>query len=134
MTDETSFQMSQGYDVVPPRPGRAYPILCEEWDYLKTQIQSISTNFGFYHTIGSLLVGSAISTLVAILSGGFPVTEGGNNTSLIIAWSVVAVTAVTGGICLFFAHESRTISEKKASEVITQMELIEKRYESGDNG
>ena len=128
MSEDNSFQMSQGYDVIPPNPGRAYPILCGEWEYLKTQIKGIKTKFDWYYTIGSLLLGAAISTLIAILTGAFSQENSANPQSLIIAWAVVVATGLIGIISLYFANESRKIAEKKADEVITQMELIEQRY------
>jgi hypothetical protein len=130
MTEETSFHMSQGYDVVPPKPGKAYPILCDEWKYLKGQIESIKTSFGLYHTVGSLLLGAALSTLITIFAGSFDTTNGGSEK--VVAWAVVITTAAIGSVCLYFASESRAVSEKKATEVITQMNLIEQRYEQGN--
>ncbi|MBI4681027.1 MAG: hypothetical protein HY753_07470 [Nitrospirae bacterium] len=72
MTEKSSIQMSQDYDVLPPKTGKAYPILCEEWDYLKKNVGSISEKPNIYHTIGSVLLGAFISTLIAILTGTFP--------------------------------------------------------------
>ena len=127
--NDDSFKMSQGYDVIQPKPGRAYPILCTEWEYIKTQIKSIKTSFGWYYTGGSLLLGAAISTLIAILTGAFNPVDDTNNVSLIIALSVVTSTGFIGMISLYFANESKEVAEKKAAEVVTQMELIEQRYE-----
>jgi len=33
MNKKYSIQVSQGYDIIPPKTGKAYPILCEEWNY-----------------------------------------------------------------------------------------------------
>lgn len=130
MADDNSFQMSQGYDVVAPRRGRAYPILCEEWSHLKVQIGSIKTNFGLYHTAGSLLIGSAASTLISIVTGAYVASSASDSKILIVAWAVTAVCGITGAVCLFFANESRSLSNVQASEVVRQMDLIERRYPS----
>jgi hypothetical protein len=127
MTD-SSFQMSQGYDVIPPKTGRAYPILCEEWDHLKGQIRGIKTSFGTYHTVGSVLVGAAITTLISILLGAYSASATNDPKISIIAWAVTVTTFITGSACLYFARESRTVSDKQADEVVRQMELIEKRF------
>jgi len=103
--------------------------LCGEWEHLKIQIKSIKTSFGWYYTGGSLLLGAAISTLIAILTGAFTPESGSNSHSLVIAWAVVVSTGLIGVVALYFANESREVAEKKASEVVTQMELIEQRYE-----
>ena len=128
MAEGSSFQMSQGYDVVPPKPGLAYPILCEEWKHLKSQVNSIRTSFGLYHTVGSLLLGAFISTLISIVSGAYSTTANSDPQARIIAWAVVITTGLLGGVCLYFANESRSLSQKQAQEVVGQMELIEKRY------
>src|SRR6266478_6052003 len=42
MTETGGFRMSQGFDVLPPRSGNAYPIPCEEWDDLKARASRLS--------------------------------------------------------------------------------------------
>ena len=126
---ESSFQISQGYDVLPPRPGQAYPILCGEWEHLKTQIRAIQTSMSLYHTVGSLLLGAALSTLISIFCGAFPITEG-NPYGAVIPWAIVVTTTISGAACLHFAHRSQAVSSKFAHEVVAQMELIEQRYET----
>ena len=131
MTKSSSFQVSQGYDIMPPRPGKAYPILCEEWNYLKEKVRSLSDASMVYHTFGALLCGIAISTLIAILTGQI---LGGMDPDvqvrLIIAWAIVVVTIVCGSVFLYFARAQRKVRSVRASDVIAQMELIEKRYEA----
>ncbi len=134
MNEKSSFQMSQGYNVLPPRTGKAYPILCEEWDYLKKNIGSISDKPNIYYIMGSILLGACISTLIAILTGNFPNPDPKILSSkFIVAWAVVTVTFIVGLISLYFAREQRKVTEMKASDVLSQMELIEKRYETETN-
>jgi Na+/proline symporter len=47
----------------------------------------------------------------------------------VIAWAVVAVTLLVGSICLYFAKEQRKVNQIKASDVLSQMSLIERRYQ-----
>ncbi len=129
MNQEPSFRVSQGYDVVPPRPGRAYPILCEEWEYMKSQIAQISDEAMTFHTIGWLLLGACVSTFIAIITGSITIPPGAAETKLIIAWAVVAVTLIGGLLALFFSKQQRAVTRLKATAVVKQMELIEKRYE-----
>jgi len=130
MTEKSSIQISQGYDVLPPKTGKAYPILCEEWEYLKKKVGSISERPNVYYSIGFLLFGACISTLIAILTGSFPNPNPNTLSSrLVIAWAVVAVTLLVGSICLYFAKEQRKVNQIKASDVLSQMSLIERRYQ-----
>jgi hypothetical protein len=119
--------MSQGYDVLPPRAGKAYPILCEEWDFLKNKIRTISNIPHVYHTFGSVLIGASLSTLISLLIGSVSTTN--QPHAIVIAWAAVTVTVVCGSLALFFAAAQRKVQQTQASEIVAQMEIIEKRYE-----
>jgi hypothetical protein len=122
-----SVRMAQGYEVLPPKSGQAYPILCAEWDFLKGKIRAVAEQPLLFHTAGSVLLGAAVSTLTSILLGTFaaPVPE----RRLVVAWAVTTVTAICGVVCLFFAEQQRRMQKTSAGEIATQMEIIEKRYE-----
>ncbi|MBI2175022.1 MAG: DUF3395 domain-containing protein [Candidatus Omnitrophica bacterium] len=128
MTEPGPFRMSQGYDVLQPKTGRAYPVPCDEWDFLKRKLGQVSTSPWLYHTIGSLLGGAAISTLVTILFGTFPPAS--SSPAIIVAWAVVAVCGICAVVCFFFADQQRKVQVVQVSDVVTQMELIERRYEA----
>ena len=130
MTEDPSFQMSQGYEVLPPKSGKAYPILCEEWDFLKKQIGSLSQKINIYHTIGSLLLGASITTFISILTGAFSNLAVQSKTAVIIAWATVVVTLICGGLSMFFSREQQKINTTQASDVKKQMEIIENRYKA----
>jgi hypothetical protein len=121
--DAGTIKMSQGFEVLQPRSSQAYPIPCDEWEFLKTKISAMSGAPWFYQTFGSALVGAALSTTLALLFANL------NPTQQIIAWSAVAVAGLCGGTTLFFAHQQKGIRLVQASDVLTQMEIIEKRYE-----
>lgn len=127
MSDLGTFQMSQGLDVIKPKAGRAYPIPCEEWAMLKNQINKMTTEPWLYQSLGALFLGAAISTFVTIMVGSFDSIEKQN--ALVIAWAIVAVTFTCGLACLYFAHKERGVYRERASNVVAQMNLIEKRYE-----
>jgi Na+/melibiose symporter-like transporter len=122
-----SFQLTQGLEVLKPRTDQAYPIPCEEWASLKTKLLQISSEPWFFHTIGALLLGAAVTTLIAILLGSY--SAKGQERALVIAYAVFAVTGIAGSLCLLFAHKERQVQRDRASDIVAQMELIEKRYE-----
>lgn len=134
MADEPSFKMSQDYELVPPRKQRAYPILVEEWQHLKEKIQQIRDDANFYHTIGSVLLGVAGSALVTALTLDIPKPEGITTTPmpLVIAWFVFVAAAACGALSLHFGKSQREVQNSNAKEVVSHMELIEKRYEAGE--
>lgn len=127
MTEPTTFHMSQGLDILTPRTGEAYPIPCHEWDVLKDRITALSSEPWFFHTIGSALLGVALSTLITILLGTFSASA--EHNAAIIAWATVAVTSLSGALCLYFANKERAVQRIRAADIVTQMELIEQRFE-----
>jgi len=131
MDKKDPFEISQGFSIIQPNPDRAYPIPCTEWNYLKNKIGKISEKINVYHTLGSILLGAAASTIIALVSGGFPKTEEGEVSSqIIIAWACVVVCLICGGVCMLFAFEKRKVSDVKSSDVISHMEVIEQRFEN----
>lgn len=130
MTDLGPFRMSQGYDVLQPKTGRAYPVPCDEWEFLKGKLRQVSTSPWIYQTAGSLLGGAGITTFVTILTGTLPPLS--QSQALVIAWAVVTVSIITAAACFFFADQQRKMQSVQVSDVITQMELIERRYERSD--
>ena len=129
MNQQASFEMSQGYEVIPPKPGKAYPIPCDEWDFLKRKIRVLSDSVNIYHTGGSVLLGASLTTFITILTGSIGTTRASSSvTMLVIAWAVVAVTLILGCACLYFGWQQRKLKQVQASDILTQMEIIERRY------
>jgi hypothetical protein len=127
MTETGAFRISQGLDVLPPKSGNAYPIPCDEWQFLKNKLRQVSTTPWGYQSAASLLGGVGIGTFVTILTGALP--SGPQSQARVIAWAVVIVSILCGLACLFFAKEQRKMRSVHVSDVITQMELIERRFE-----
>ena len=130
MSSDPSFKMSQDYELIAPQKKRAYPILVEEWRYLKARISAITDDANLYHTIGSILLGVAGSALVAALTLDLPNSEQGTMAMpLIIAWFICVSAVICGGLSLLFGGKQREIQSSSTQDVIQQMEFIEKRYE-----
>ncbi len=127
MTENTQYQMSQGFDVLQPKSGQAYPIPCDEWAILKKKITKLTSEPWLFHSMGFLFLGASISTLVMILS--VTLQNPSQKEAQHISWAVVCVTFICGLACLYFAYKERDIRRERASEVVAQMDLIEKRYE-----
>lgn len=123
---EQSIRMSQNVELVQWREGKAYPIPCDEWDYLKRRIGEVSNHPNPFHTLGSLLLGAALSTLITILLGGIAVGQ----ASVTIAWAVTAVTLISGIIALVFAYKQDKVEKVQARNVLDQMAIIERRYKA----
>lgn len=127
MSGQADFTMSQGFVVLPPKNDHAYPIPCEEWALLKSRITKLSAEPWLFHTLGSLLLGAALSLFIAILLGSFASVE--QQRALDLAWMGLAVTLVCGTVCLIFAQKERTSHRERATDVVAQMDLIEMRFD-----
>ena len=127
MTDTGSIRMSQGLDVLQPKSGDAYPIPCREWDNLKARVGRLGSEPWVFGSIGSLLVGAALSTVITVFVGGINIDPQGHN--LMVAWSVVAVTGLTGLFAFGFAYKDRATHRERASDIVTAMSLLEDRFE-----
>jgi hypothetical protein len=121
------FSVSHALTVVPLKAGRAYLIPVDEWDVLKGKCQEMSNEPWFFHSAGFLLLGAGVATLISIVLGTY--SQPSQVVALHTAWAVVAVAGVCGGLCLYFAHKERGVERTRARDVVTQMELIERRYE-----
>lgn len=131
MSGESSFKMSQDYEIIPPQKKRAYPILVEEWEYLKRMIGGIRDDANLYHTIGSILLGVSGSAFIAALTLDLPRGHDSQTVMpIIISWFIFGTTLIIGILCIFFGYNQRKLQKSSASEVIQQMGLIEKRYEA----
>jgi pheromone shutdown protein TraB len=118
--------VSQGFEVLRPKADKALPIPCNEWDLLKQKIQNLTTEPWLYSNAGFVLIGASLATWISIYTGAVPASPEKN---LIIAWAVTCTCGLVGAACLWFAREERKALKVKATDISTQMELIEKRFE-----
>jgi undecaprenyl pyrophosphate phosphatase UppP len=123
----SNLKLSQGLEVLRPKADQALPIPCNEWDVLKNKITELTTEPWFFHTVGSILIGASLATIISIITGAVSTTT--IKEALIIAWAVTIVCALVGGACLLFANSERKSHKAKASDILTQMNLIEQRFE-----
>ena len=131
MSGEPSFKMSQDYELIPPQKKRAYPILVEEWEYLKRRSGASRDDANLYHTIGSILLGVAGSAFIAAPTLDLPKGHDGQIAMpIIISRFIFGTTIFCGFLSILFGYNQRKFQKASASEVIQQMGLIEKRYEA----
>jgi hypothetical protein len=126
----TPIKVSQGIEVLRPKTDQAYPVPCNEWDVLRTQIEELTTDPWLFQNAGALLLGAAVATIISIWTGAVTPSAATPN-AVVIAWAVSAVCGLTGGASVYFAHKERSVHRSKASMVVTQMKLIEQRFERG---
>lgn len=120
-----NYKFSQDYEIIPPQKQRSYPISTTEWNLIKDKISDIQDNANTWHTIGSILIGTAISALITALFGEFNTEK-----ALWICWGAFFITSITGGFAFFFGREQRKIQNKFKQDVIEFMITIEDRHQN----
>jgi hypothetical protein len=119
-----NYKFSQDYEIIQPQKQRSYPISTTEWVLIKGKISSIQDNANIWHTIGSILIGTAIPALITALIGEFKTEK-----ASWICWGAFLITAICGGFAFFFGREQRKIQNKSKEDVIDFMTTIEERYQ-----
>jgi len=124
----STLQVSQGYEILAPRSGKAYPVPCEEWKFLKGKLVAVSSPPWVLPALSFVLLGAALATLIAILIGG--VSAGPTGHGIIVAWAATLTTGICGAVCLAVAQKQQSVERSQVSEVVRQMELIENRFDA----
>lgn len=129
MSEQTSgnLQLSQGYEVLAPKSGKAYPVPCQEWRFLKGKLESVSVPPWILPAASFTFLGAALATFITIVLDG--VAPGKSGIGPVIAWAVVATTGLVGLSCLLLAIKQQQFQRTQVSDVIRQMEIIEQRFE-----
>lgn len=124
-----NYKFSQDYELIPPQKQRSYPISTTEWNLIKKKILEVKDGANFWHTLGSILIGAAISTLITAIINDFKTEK-----LLWICWSAVFVTGVSGALAFFFGNAHRQTQNKSKDDVIEFMAIIEERFQSSLQG
>lgn len=122
MTDKYKF--SQDYELITPQKQRSYPITTTEWSLIKKKIYEIVETANLWQTIGSILIGAAISTLIAALINDFKTDK-----LLWTCWFAFFVTGLSGGLSFYFGKEQRKTQNKTKEDVLDFMNIIEDRFQ-----
>lgn len=123
--NENKFNVSQEFEIIPTQKSRAYTISVKEWDYLKAKISKINIEINNFYWIGFLFLGASASCLLTLL-----ITDFKNDISLkYITCSFLIISTLIGLLCLYFSKEKHKDEINKPTEVLSQMELIESRFE-----
>lgn len=126
-TPSNSFQYSQNLVVIPARETRGIIIAKKEWDFLKSQIDDLDFDPVFFQNASSILLGAALATLISIVTGA--ISDANIKDATLIAWGIFIICLVCGAMSAYFALKEREISRTKADSIITQMKLIEEKFE-----
>jgi hypothetical protein len=120
-----NYKFSQDLEIIPPQKQLSYPISTSEWNIIKKKIGEVKDNSNLWHTLGSILIGAAISTLIAALINDFKTEK-----LLWTCWAAFCVTVLVGALSFYFGREQRKIQNKSKEDVIDYMTIIEERFQN----
>jgi hypothetical protein len=125
MKGQNNFNVTQEFEIIPHQKGRAYTISVKEWVFLKTKINDIKIEINNFYSIGFLFLGAGASGILTVIVTDFK----SDLSSKYITWSFLIISVLIGLLCLFFARDKHKAESIKPKEVLSQMELIESRFE-----
>jgi hypothetical protein len=117
----------------------------EEWEEIKSKVSQIADGSSLYHAIGALLLGFALSALLTAVTfriappkvcpsqtnqnGSCPVPEVVTTAPEYVTWALLFTTAISGALSLYFGSKQSEIQRRSKEYVVSDMNLILKRYE-----
>jgi len=125
-TKSSTFTFDQTYELAPPKTKLAYPIPCEDWEYLKSSISTISVNTDKYMFISAVLFGIAGSAIVAALT--IPPVCGASKHCIFIAWTISGFTFVLGLLAFFCGRDATKEANTSKGRVINEFDRLNKKY------
>ena len=131
--NNSSFNISQDYEILPPKKDKAYPIPKIEWEYLKERIRKIGNVFNIYHTSGAILLGFSGSAFINLFTNDFSSENNAVPVKFIICLAIAILTLIIGGMSFFFGKQQKKVQSVVSDDIIKQMEIIEKRYEDSNS-
>jgi len=131
MVNNSSFNVSQDLEVMPPKKDKAYIIPKREWDFLKSKVCKIGNALNFYHTFGSIVIGLSGTAWLNLFFMNFPKnTDGSFANKFVICISFAIGTSIIGILLLLFGRQKRKDQRTTVTDVAEVMERIEKSYPS----
>jgi hypothetical protein len=122
-----NYKFSQDYELIAPQKQISYPISISEWTIIKSKISGIKDSANFWHTLGSILLGASISTLITALINDF-------NTEKLLwtCWFVFVITGISGGLSFYFGKQQRVTHSQTKIDVLDFMGIIEERFQNAN--
>lgn len=145
MPENLTFTSSRELVILRPRKTTAFMLPVEEWEDIKGKVSQIADGSSLYHAIGASLLGFALSALLTGVTlrlappkvcpgptkqnGSCPVPEVVTTAPEYVSWALLFTTAISGAVSLYFGSKQSVIQRRGKEYVVSDMNLILKRYE-----
>ncbi|MEZ8383262.1 hypothetical protein AB6C98_06120 [Vibrio splendidus] len=124
---QDGFRWTQTFDVQQPQATQAMVIPMSEWSALKANVRNIKDGHSLTHTIGSALIGAGISIGVAAVFTPFTAEQ---EVDKVIMWAITFSCTFCGFVSCIFANREKALVTTSATNVLSQMEIVESRYQN----
>jgi hypothetical protein len=117
----------------------------DEWEDIKLKVSQIADGSTLYNSIGASLLGFALSALLTAVTfrlappkvcpvpkqvnGACSVPEVVTSAPEYASWALLLTTSVSGALALYFASKQSETQNRSKGYVVSDMNLILKRYE-----
>jgi hypothetical protein len=145
MPENPSFTSSREFVLLQPRKTTAFMLPVEEWEEIKSKVSQIADGSSLYHAMGASLLGFALSALLTAVTfrlappkvcpsqtnqnGSCPAPEVVTTAPEYVTWALLFTTAISGALSLYFGSKQSEIQRRSKEYVVSDMNLILKRYE-----
>ena len=122
---KNKFNVSQEFEIIPHQKGKAYPIGVKEWDFIKKKINEINIEINNFHSICFLLLGASLSCFITVIAADFK-----EDSYKYLTWAIFGISLIGGILSIYFSNDKLKQESAKPKEIVSQMELIESRFET----
>lgn len=126
-TPQDGFRWTQTFDVQQPQSTQAMVIPKSEWEAIKANVGRIKDSNSMTHTIGSALIGAGLSIGAAAVFTPFTPEQ---KVDEVIMWAIAISSTFCGVVSCFFAYREKELITTSATNVLSQMEIVESRYQN----
>ena len=123
--NQGNYTIFQNLEIIPPQKIKAYTVDVKDWEFLKGKINEIKITVNGFYSIGFLLLGASISSLITIFATDFQ-----DDASKYLTWTFFAVSLLGGLLSTCFARDKHKQENAKPKDIIAQMKLIEDKLET----
>lgn len=118
-------EISYGITIMPPKKAAGYAVSMEEWQHIKSRLLKLDFEPFWYNEFGGSLLGIALTMLISdIASMKF-------EAALSMIWafrSIYFACFIIAFAILYVTRKQSSLTRDRASDLASQMDLIEARF------
>ena len=118
-------RIAQEIEVMPPKPGRAFPMPVDEYQRLIQWVKRLPIPSSSFLTAAWALLGVGAAEAATILTGSVD----SRPIHLVVAWTITLSALSSAAVCFIANGCLNKSRSQQGIDLAVQMELIQKRFE-----